>query len=460
MHDEVKPRGRRGIPAVNAVLEALGEYDVPRPLIVDLVRRALAQERRRRPIGSPDAILERIRKNIAELRRSRLRALINGTGILIHTNLGRAPLAGDAAEQLRRIASSYSNLELELETGTRGRRAPYLERALALLCRAEDAAVVNNCAAALVLIVRHFVQQKPEVVISRGEMVQIGGGFRISEILESTGANLREVGATNKTTLDDYARAIGPRTALILRVHRSNFVMSGFVDSPASADLARLALKKRIPFVHDLGSGATIATEGLGLEEHEPTPAEAIKDGASLVCFSGDKLFGGPQAGIVAGKRRLIAAIKREPLFRALRCDKLVLAGLQATVDLHLGGTGQAEVPVLALLRTSKDELRSRAAAMLVRLRGLPLQITIGHGAASIGGGSLAKSVISSLTLDILPEDCSAREFAATLRNSSPPIVGYIARGFFKLDLRTIFPSQDDLVVDAIRLATAKSNRP
>jgi len=459
MHDKIESGSRREIPSVNSVLEALGEFDVPRPLIVDLIRSELTKERNRAAVDPVDKILERIRAGVTDLRRSRLQTVVNGTGILIHTNLGRAPLAQDAAEKLNRIASSYSNLELDLITGDRGSRAPYVTRALALLCHAEDAAIVNNCAAALVLIVSHFVRQKPEIVISRGEMVQIGGGFRIGDILESAGAKLREVGATNKTTLNDYARAIGPRTALVLRVHRSNFVMSGFVESPSSAALGDLARRKRIPFVHDLGSGATIATEQLGLEEHEPTPAEAIKDGASLICFSGDKLFGGPQAGIIAGKRKLIAALKREPFCRALRCDKLVLASLQATVDLHLSGTRPAEIPVLSLLQTGKDELRSRAAAMLVRLRGLPLQITIGHGTASIGGGSLAKSVISSLTLDISPEDCSVTEFAATLRNSSPPIIGYIARGFFKLDLRTIFPSQDDIVVDAIRLAATKQNR-
>ena len=459
MHDKIESGSRREIPSVNSVLEALGEFDVPRPLIVDLIRSELTKERNRAAVDPVDKILERIRAGVTDLRRSRLQTVVNGTGILIHTNLGRAPLAQDAAEKLNRIASSYSNLELDLITGDRGSRAPYVTRALALLCHAEDAAIVNNCAAALVLIVSHFVRQKPEIVISRGEMVQIGGGFRIGDILESAGAKLREVGATNKTTLNDYARAIGPRTALVLRVHRSNFVMSGFVESPSSAALGDLARRKRIPFVHDLGSGATIATEQLGLEEHEPTPAEAIKDGASLICFSGDKLLGGPQAGIIAGKRKLIAALKREPFCRALRCDKLVLASLQATVDLHLSGTRPAEIPVLSLLQTSKDELRSRAAAMLVRLRGLPLQITIGHGTASIGGGSLAKSVISSLTLDISPEDCSVTEFAATLRNSSPPIIGYIARGFFKLDLRTIFPSQDDIVVDAIRLAATKQNR-
>jgi len=291
-------------------------------------------------------------------------------------------------------------------------------------------------------------------VISRGELVQIGGGFRIGEILESAGARLREVGATNKTTVADYARALGPQTGFILKVHRSNFFMSGFVASPDPNDLATLARKKRIPFVHDLGSGAMFDTRNEGLEEHEPTPAEAIKEGADLICFSGDKLFGGPQAGIIAGKKRLVDALKREPMFRALRCDKLVLAGLQATVDLHLT-TSETKLPTRALLRITKDELRARAAAMLVRLRGLPLQITVGRGSGNVGGGSLAQSVIPSLTLDIVPEASSVRDFAAKLRAFSPPIIAYIAGGAVKLDLRTIFPSQDDIVVDAIREASA-----
>jgi L-seryl-tRNA(Ser) seleniumtransferase len=454
MHDKMKSGTRRGIPAVNKVLEALGETDLPRPLLVDLVRRELASERTKRKVSSVDLILDRVRKGADDLRRSRLQTVINGTGILIHTNLGRAPLSADAAEMLRQISASYANLEQDLITGERGHRAAYLEHSLALLCRSERATVVNNCAAALVLIVRHFIRKKPEIVISRGEMVQIGGGFRIGEILESTGAKLREVGATNKTTRADYARAISEKTALILKVHRSNFFMSGFVASPSSAELAALAHKKRIPFVQDLGSGAMFPTEKEGLEEHEPTPAETLGDGADLVCFSGDKLFGGPQAGIIAGKKRLVEELKREPLFRALRCDKLVLAALQVTTDLHLNGP-EARIPAIAILRITKDELRARAAAILVRLRGLPMQITVGRGNASVGGGSLARSVLPSVTLDILPEHSSVNEFATNMRRSSPPVIGYIANGSFKLDLRTIFPSQDDSVVDAIRVASA-----
>ncbi len=291
-----------------------------------------------------------------------------------------------------------------------------------------------------------------EAIISRGELVQIGGGFRIGEILETSGAKLREVGATNKTTLGDYARAIGKQTALILKVHRSNFFMSGFVESPSTADLSALARKKRVPFVEDLGSGAMSATEQIGLHHHEPTPVEVLKDGADLVCFSGDKLFGGPQAGIIVGKKRLIAALKSEPLFRALRCDKLVFAALQTTVDLHLNQV-TSEIPALALLQIPKDELRARAAAMVTRLQGLPVKITIGSATSKIGGGTLPRSILPSITLDFLPEAGSVQNFARVLRHSVPPVIGYIGDGRFKLDLRTIFSHQDDLVIDAVRTA-------
>jgi L-seryl-tRNA(Ser) seleniumtransferase len=442
--------------------------DLPRPLIVDLVRQELSQFRRARKVPEFNAIVDLVRVSLEKLRASRIQPVINGTGIVVHTNLGRSPLPQGAGEALRNVASSYNNLELDLATGDRGDRGAYLERALALLCQAEAATVVNNCAAALVLIVRHFIggrravgAQKSdttarvppnEIIISRGELVQIGGGFRIGEILEASGAKLREVGATNKTTLADYARAIGKQTALILKVHRSNFFMSGFVESPATADLSTLARKKRVPFVEDLGSGALIATEQIGLHYHEPTPAEALKDGADLVCFSGDKLFGGPQAGIIVGRKRLIAALKSEPLFRAMRCDKLVFAALQTTVDLHLNQV-TSEIPALALLQIPKDELRARAAAIVTRLQGLPVKITIGSGTSKIGGGTLPRSILPSITLDFLPENGSVQNFARALRHSVPPVIGYIGDGRFKLDLRTIFSHQDDLVIDAIRTA-------
>jgi L-seryl-tRNA(Ser) seleniumtransferase len=465
MHDQVNSRGRREIPAVTKVLDALGDYDLPRPVVVDLVRRELATIRAKAEIPEFESIVASIRRSLENLRATRIRPVINGTGIVIHTNLGRAPLAPGAAPTLNEIASAYSNLEYDLTSGGRGQRGGYVENALALLCGAESATVVNNCAGALFLIVNHFAKtigrarlagapSKNEIVISRGELVQIGGGFRISEIIEATGANLREVGATNKTTLGDYTCAIHGKTAMILKVHRSNFFMDGFVESPSSAAVAALARKRRIPFVEDLGSGAIFPTEHLGLAEHEPTPAEALKNGAALLCFSGDKLFGGPQAGIIAGKKRFVAALKREPLFRALRCDKLVLAALQATVDLHLNRSGG--IPATALLQISVDQLRARAAAIVGRLEGLPLRIAIGCGTVKVGGGTLPKSAMSSVTIDIVPKKCSLADFAARLRASNPPLIGYIANARFKLDLRTIFPYQDDLVVEAIRAACTK----
>ena len=454
MHDKLKTFSRRKIPAVNRVLDALGHYGLPRLLVVDLVRRELSQVRGKANPPDFKSIVDLVRGSIERLRASRLQPVINGTGIVIHTNFGRAPLAPAAISALYEIGPAYSNLEYDLVTGERGPRATYIENALALICDAESATSVNNCAAALVLIVQHFTRTKLEIIISRGEMVQIGGGFRIGEIIEAAGAKLREIGATNKTTLDDYEGAIGPNTALILKVHRSNFFMSGFVESPTSMKIAALARKKRIPFVEDLGSGAIVATEQFGIAEHEPTPAEALKDGADLVCFSGDKLFGGPQAGIIAGKKRLVSALKREPLFRALRCDKLAFAALQATVDLHLNQS-IPKIPALALLAISNDELRIRAEAIAARLQELPVQIAIGRGTVKAGGGTLPKSGMPSVTIDILPGNCSVAEFAARLRVSTPPVIGYITNELFKLDLRTIFPEQDGIVVDAIRTACA-----
>jgi L-seryl-tRNA(Ser) seleniumtransferase len=454
---------RRQIPAVSKILDALGNFDLPRPLIVEIVRRELSQIRASSALYEFEAIVAHVRRSLDEFRASRLQPVINATGIVIHTNFGRAPLPRQARHALREIGGVYSNLEYDLSKGERGGRGVYVESAVALLCEAEAATVVNNCAAALVLIVQHFTRKAgrarppsaPEVVISRGELVQIGGGFRISEILEASGAKLREVGATNKTTFEDYVRAIGPGTAMILKVHRSNFFMSGFVESPSSNEIATLAKKNRIPFVEDLGSGAMIATESLGIAEHEPTPGDVLKAGPDLVCFSGDKLFGGPQSGIIAGKKRFVTALKREPLFRALRCDKLCLAALQTTVDLHLDHR-ISEIPALALLQTSEDALRARAAAIASHLADLPMKIAIGRGKAKTGGGTLPKSNVPSVTIDFLPKHSSLGEFAASLRASSPPVIGYVTDNRFKLDLRTIFPHQDDSVISAARAACTK----
>ncbi len=439
---------RRAIPSVEKILQALGPTASPRPFVVALVRRKLAELRAGAKIPPLPEIVAEIHCSLADLDRTRLQPVINGTGIILHTNFGRAPLAPAALRALNEIGSSYNNLEYDLTTGARGKRAGYLEQGLALLCGSEAATVVNNCAAALVLIVRHFTSTKPEVIISRGELVQIGGGFRIGEILEASGARLREVGATNRTVLRDYTKAIGSQTGLILKVHRSNFFISGFAGAPPIEELSRLARSKRIPFVEDVGSGAVVATEKLGLAEHEPTPNETLKRGADLVCFSGDKLLGGPQAGIIAGKARFVVALKREPLFRALRCDKLVMAALGATVDVHLRDEG-GEIPVHVLFQTPVDELRGRGEALCRRLADLPVPPLLVSSQCQVGGGALPRSVIPSCALEFAVP--SPNELAERLRRASPPVVGYVAQKKFRIDLRTVFPTQDELVFTALK---------
>jgi len=451
MRDEVTAPSLRKIPAVEKVMTELGPCgESPRPVIVALVRRELSAMRAGKQVPDFGAVISRVRESIADLRLSKIQPVINGTGIIIHTNFGRAPLGPEVLESLNAIARNYSNLEYDLNSGERGHRARYLEQNLALLCGAEAATVVNNCAAALVLTLRHFTKKKREVIISRSELVQIGGGFRIPNILEASGAKLREVGTTNKTTVDDYASAVAADTAMILKVHRSNFFMGGFVESPSTESLAKLARTKRIPFVEDLGSGAVIATEKAARIEHEPTPAETLKRGVDLVCFSGDKLLGGPQAGIIAGKARHVAALKREPFFRALRCDKLILAALQTTVDLYLSGGANA-VPAIAMMQLSNGRLRERAEKIIAGLNDLPARPEIGEGKGQIGGGTLPRSTIQSVTLDFTTREPDA--FAARLRRGTPPVIGYVAAGKFKLDLRTVFPRQDEELVNALRLA-------
>jgi L-seryl-tRNA(Ser) seleniumtransferase len=446
----VTTKALRKIPSVDKVVSEIGDCDLPRPVIVALVRRELSAMRAGKSVPDFAAVVSRVRAGVDDLRLSKIQPVINGTGIIIHTNFGRAPLGPRVLESLSAIAQDYNNLEYDLSDGERGHRGNYLEQNLALLCGAEAATVVNNCAAALVLTLRHFTKKKREVIISRGELIQIGGGFRIPDILEASGATLREVGTTNKTILDDYARAIGADTAMILKVHRSNFFMGGFIESPSTDSLANLARAKRIPVVEDLGSGAIIATEKVAAIEHEPTPSETLKRGVDLVCFSGDKLLGGPQAGIIAGKARHVAALKREPFFRALRCDKLILVALQTTVDLYLSGKAGA-VPTLVMMQLSNDELRQRAKKIVARLQELPLRAEIGEGKVQIGGGTLPRSTIQSVTLDFADNELTG--FAARLRRGIPPVIGYIAAGRLRLDLRTIFPRQDEELVAALRLA-------
>lgn len=452
MHEAVNPR--RSLPAVTKVLEALGPADLPRPIIVHAIRRKLAKLRKGTGKVDFDSVVQSVAHELEQHRRNRLQILVNATGIVLHTNFGRAPLHPDIAQEIAFAASAYGNVEFDLRDGRRGSRAAYLEHNLAVLCGAESAMVVNNCAAALVLVVSHLAPRDKAVLISRGELVQIGGGFRIGEILATTGAEVQEVGATNQTSLRDYEKAIDAKVGFILTVHRSNFFMEGFVDAPPIEELVNLARRKRIPLVADLGSGALSDFSEFS-QTPEPTPQKTIKAGADLVCFSGDKLFGATQAGIIAGRRKLVAALKREPLYRALRCDKLRLLALQSTVDFHLRDL-TSQIPAMALLQISKDELRARAAVLFERLRGLPVRITMGRATAKAGGGTLPRSNIPSITIDIVPERGSLEAFAELLRSHGTPVIGYVSGGAVKLDLRTVFPFQDDILVDAIRSACAK----
>ena len=438
-----RPKNKlRAIPGVDTLLEAVADCPLPRPLVVATIRAELASLRKSKSIPEHDEIVSGLRLRLKDLALSRLQPVINGTGVVVHTNLGRAPIAPPNN-------TGYTNLEIDLATGRRGKRAAYVEQCLAELCGAEAAMVTNNCAAALVLILRHLTAEKKEVIISRGELVQIGGGFRIPDVLETSDAILREVGTTNRTTLDDYAKVIGKNTGLLLKVHRSNFFMDGFVAAPDRRELSTLARKKRIPFVEDLGSGVLTDTENWAADHHETTPREVIKSGAALVCFSGDKLLGGPQSGIIAGKAKYIAALKKHPFFRALRCDKLILSALQHAAEIYLRGDGET-LPLNQSLRADSKQLKRRATKLAKALAVLPITVAVAEGESQVGGGALPQATLPSFTLDLVPENFSLKDFATRLRRASTPVIGVISNQRFRLDLRTIFPEQEKQLLQSI----------
>ena len=438
-----RPKNKlRAIPGVDTLLEAVADCPLPRPLVVATIRAEVVSLRKSKSIPEHDEIISDLRLRLEDLALSRLQPVVNGTGVVVHTNLGRSPIAPPDN-------TGYTNLEIDLATGRRGKRAAYVEQCLAELCGAEAAMVTNNCAAALVLILRHLSAKKKEVIISRGELVQIGGGFRIPDVLETSDAVLREVGTTNRTTLDDYAKVIGKNTGLLLKVHRSNFFMDGFVAAPDRRELATLARKKRIPFVEDLGSGVLTDTENWAADHHETTPREVIKSGAALVCFSGDKLLGGPQAGIIAGKSKNIAPLKKHPFFRALRCDKLILSALQHAAEIYLRGDGET-LPLNQSLRADSKQLKRRATKLAKALAELPITVAVAEGESQVGGGALPQATLPSITLDLVPENFSLKDFATRLRRASTPVIGVISNQRFRLDLRTIFPEQEKQLLQSI----------
>ncbi|MCH1407941.1 MAG: L-seryl-tRNA(Sec) selenium transferase [Verrucomicrobiales bacterium] len=430
---------------------------LPQPLVTKLVRDTVDEMRKgvkkgELEVGEFEETLAMIRGQIDSLYRSRIHPVINATGVCIHTNQGRSPLAPQVVEAIAGVGRNYNNIELNLDSGERGKRGGYLETCLATLIDAEAATVTNNCAAALILMLKHLANgEKNEVVISRGELVEIGGGFRVPEIMEASGAKLVEVGATNKTTLSDYENAIGPKTGMLLKVHRSNFWMGGFTEEPSTEDLVDLGKKHDLAVVEDLGSGAMVRTEHLAPIPHEPSATEVLRRGVDLVCVSGDKLFGGPQAGIIAGRADLVAGIKKEPFFRALRCDKMILTGLQETVSAYLSaGNEDPDLPLIGMLSASvENDLRPRAEAIHGKLTELEsLDVRIVETIARCGGGTMPKAEIPSLALDLRPKNFSVTHLAAGLRKTVVPIMGYTAEDGYRLDLRTVFPEQDSILVN------------
>lgn len=448
------------IPAVDKVLHALGQSEavLPLPIVTDLLRRAVDSLREEVKGGRTDVpefeeFVSGVRDGIVRLHRSRIHPVINGTGVCIHTNLGRSPLGTQAVEALSGVGRYYNNIELDLDSGERGKRGGFLETCLAALIESEAATVSNNCAGALILILKHLANgERNEVVISRGELVEIGGGFRVPEIMEVSGAKLVEVGATNKTSLADYERAIGPKTGMLLKVHRSNFWIDGFTHEPTTEELVELGAKHGIPVVEDLGSGAMLPTDSLAPIPHEPTATEVLNRGIDLVCVSGDKLFGGPQAGIIAGRADLVAGVKKEPFFRALRCDKLILTALQETALEYLAHRdgGRPDLPLVRMLSADVEEdLRPRLEAILEKLSGAEgFEAGAVETIARCGGGTMPKAEIPSLALDLRPTAMGLPAFAKKLRERPVPLVGYVAEDRYRIDLRTVFPEQDAIVTE------------
>ena len=384
-----------------------------------------------------------------------LQPVINASGVIVHTNLGRAPLGPAAIVRLSAVAGGYTNLEYDLPGGRRGSRTVHASRLLTRLTGAESAVVVNNNAAAVLLALTALAAGR-EVVISRGELVEIGGGFRVPDVLRQSGAVLREVGATNRTRISDYAAAINDRTAILLRVHPSNFRIEGFTERPAAAALVDLGRRFDLPVVEDLGSGHLHELAGI----EEPTVRESIAAGVAVCTFSGDKLLGGPQAGVIAGRRAELDRMRSHPLMRALRVDKLTYAALEATLIEHAAGRAGDAVPVVRMIETPVAEIERRAAALLSRLADRPgLTVSIAATEATIGGGSTPGLTLPSRALAVESGGRSAAALGAVLRTGSPTVVGRITGDRLLLDLRTVDPREDDLLAQAVANAARAPDR-
>jgi L-seryl-tRNA(Ser) seleniumtransferase len=454
----------RRLPSVDQLVRRLADRPdlagISRARLTATVREAVdgARRRARAGDGGDEDPAERVAAQVVEtLTRAgvfSLRAVVNATGVVLHTNLGRAPVSDLAMARLAAVGPAYSNLELDLATKERGSRYSHVEALLRRLTGAEDALVVNNNAAAVLLAIETLAHGK-EVVVSRGELIEIGGEFRIPDIMLRGGARLREVGTTNRTHLRDYAEAIGPDVALLLKVHTSNYRVVGFTSAVPSRELAALGRERGIPVMEDLGSGSLVDLRPWGFP-HEPTVTEVVESGIDLVSFSGDKLLGGPQAGILVGKRELVGRLKKNPWNRALRIDKFTIAALEATLTAYDDGTALDSIPTLRSLTEPLASIRRRARRLLARLdadsrRRLAAEIVADD--SEVGGGALPEVKLPTAALAVGATPAAARALDEALRRGDPPVIGRIARDRLLLDCRTIRPAEIAAVAAALARA-------
>jgi L-seryl-tRNA(Ser) seleniumtransferase len=458
----------RRLPSVDELLlrpglVATGKL-LDRELLVKLTREILAKLRGRITAGEtlavralePDSVEELVAAEAGRLLRPSLQAVINATGVILHTNLGRAPLSGAIVDAIRNAATQYSNLEYDLEAGARGKRDEHTRELLTRLTGAEDAMVVNNCAAA-VLLVLAALAKSGEAIVSRGELIEIGDGFRIPEIMAESGAILREVGTTNRTSVGDYESAINENTRVLLRVHPSNFKITGFAGKPSLTELVALSARTGVPLVEDLGSGSLVDLASSGFAE--PTVRHSIEAGVSLVMFSGDKLLGGPQAGIIAGKKELVQRVRRHPLFRALRVDKLTIAALEVTLNAYLRSAWE-EIPAQRMIRARLEELQVRAENFVDKLRPVlardsGAQMEIADGFSVAGGGSTPDQTLPTKLICVASARHSAAQLERRLRRpaSGASVIARVEEDRVIFDLRTVFPEQEAQLVDALAKA-------
>jgi L-seryl-tRNA(Ser) seleniumtransferase len=435
---------------------------MPRPIVVEAVKSVLDEARETLLALEDEALAEvvvldahgaaaRSAERAAEAARPALRRVVNATGVVLHTNLGRSPLAPAVGDHIRQIGTAYSNLEYDLATGRRGSRYAPLVRLLTTLTGAEDALVVNNNAAAVLLCLETLAAGR-EVIVSRGELIEIGGAFRLPDVMVKSGAVLREVGTTNRTHLGDYAKAVSDETALLLKVHPSNYAIQGFTASVSAGELAQLGRERGVPVMEDLGSGNFIDWGPYGLP-HEPTVPEVVASGVDLVTFSGDKLLGGPQAGIILGRAALVGRLKENPLTRVLRVDKFTVAGLEATLRLYLEPEHAIEaIPALRLLAAPAERLEARAHALADRLRALAdrgLRVEVRKEVAQVGGGALPTASLPTWVVVLSAEGRSPNSLEEAFRTSPTPVIGRIREEAFLLDCRTLLEGDEDRIVEA-----------